>query len=288
MCDKTKSILEFSPSVYYCKPCLSSYRKEKRKGVKSKTQLQYEKEAKTGLRVCRKCNSEKELNSNNFIKNGFSKVDNRQLYAMTCKKCESERAKKWREKNAEYKREADRKGREENKEYKAKIDKKYREANEEKINKRRAIYREKNRDEINSRNRIFNKKYREENKDNPLFILQGRLRARLYLALNERGYKKKSKTQQTIGCDWETLKTHLESQFVDGMSWENIGDWHVDHIIPLSAAANENELYCLSHYENLQPLWEFDNLSKHDDYTPEDKSKYLEWYYSEFPDKKPT
>lgn len=278
MCDKTKPILEFSPSVYYCKPCMASYARKKRSAIKSKTQLQYEKEVRTGLRVCKKCSTEKKLNTNNFRKNGFSKVDNRQLYEMTCNECQSERAKKWRKENAEYKRETDRKWRVENKEYKAKRDKEYREANEERINKRRAAYRDKNKDQINSRNRIFSKKYREENKDNPLFILQNRLRARLGIALKERGYKKASKTQQTIGCDWNTLKIHLESQFLEGMTWENIGEWHVDHIIPLSAAANEKELYCLSHFKNLQPLWEFDNLSKHDNYNPENKRKYLEWY----------
>ena len=277
-CDKTKSILEFSPSVYYCKPCMASYAKEKRSCKKSIRQLQYEKEAKTGIRVCKKCNTEKKLNITNYIKNGFSKVDNRQLYVMTCKECESQRAKKWRKENTDYKIEADRKWREENKEHKAKRDKKYRESNIERINKRRAAYRDENREAINSRNRQFNKSYREENKDNPLFILKGRLRARLGQALKNRGYKKTSKTQQAIGCDWETLKNHIESHFINGMSWDNTDKWHIDHIIPLAAADNEKELYYLSHYKNLEPLWEFDNLSKHDEYDPKDKEEYLEWY----------
>ena len=45
-------------------------------------------------------------NITNYIKNGFSKVDNRQLYVMTCKECESQRAKKWRKENTDYKIEA--------------------------------------------------------------------------------------------------------------------------------------------------------------------------------------
>ena len=47
------------------------------------------------------------------------------------------------------------------------------------------------------------------------------------------------------------------------MSWELMGQHiHIDHIIPLSSAKNENELYELCRYTNLQPLWAFDNLSK--------------------------
>jgi hypothetical protein len=60
------------------------------------------------------------------------------------------------------------------------------------------------------------------------------------------------------------LKKYIESKFKEGMSWDNYGvyGWHLDHIIPLSSAKNEEELKSLCHYTNLQPLWAFDNLSK--------------------------
>jgi hypothetical protein len=53
-----------------------------------------------------------------------------------------------------------------------------------------------------------------------------------------------------------------EEKFTEGMSWDNKNEWHIDHIIPLSSAQTEEELYKLCHYTNLQPLWAEDNLRK--------------------------
>jgi hypothetical protein len=58
------------------------------------------------------------------------------------------------------------------------------------------------------------------------------------------------------------LKIYLEEKFIDGMSWENQGKWHIDHILPLSSATNEDELYKLCHFTNLQPMWATDNIRK--------------------------
>jgi hypothetical protein len=50
------------------------------------------------------------------------------------------------------------------------------------------------------------------------------------------------------------------------MNWDNWSQsgWHIDHIIPLASAKSEDELYKLSHYTNLQPLWWFENIAKSD------------------------
>ncbi|MCK9542837.1 MAG: hypothetical protein M0R03_12490 [Novosphingobium sp.] len=58
------------------------------------------------------------------------------------------------------------------------------------------------------------------------------LRTRLNLALN--GNFKKGKTLDLLGCSINKLKYHLESQFKEGMTWDNhsLHGWHIDHIKP--------------------------------------------------------
>jgi hypothetical protein len=77
---------------------------------------------------------------------------------------------------------------------------------------------------------------------------------------------KKIKTNDILGCDWETLKNHIESQFTEGMTWDNHGQygWHIDHHTPLATAETEQDVYRLNHYTNLKPLWWYENLSKGD------------------------
>lgn len=93
------------------------------------------------------------------------------------------------------------------------------------------------------------------------------LRNRTRLALNN-FRKNKTNTYKSnhlldfLGCCPEELKKHLEKQFLKGMSWENYGDWHIDHIKPISKGNTEEEIYILNHYTNLQPLWAVDNLKK--------------------------
>jgi hypothetical protein len=69
-----------------------------------------------------------------------------------------------------------------------------------------------------------------------------------------------------LGCTIAELKTHLESKFLPGMTWDNWSKtgWHIDHIEPLSNfdLTNRDEFLKACHYTNLQPLWAEDNLSK--------------------------
>ena len=90
------------------------------------------------------------------------------------------------------------------------------------------------------------------------------MRDRLNQYFKYNTFNKNNTTFDIIGCSPQFLKEYLEKQFVIGMSWENhsLYGWHIDHIIPLSSAKTEDELYTLCHYTNLQPLWAKDNLEK--------------------------
>jgi len=108
-------------------------------------------------------------------------------------------------------------------------------------------------------------KYRRKRlKDDYIFRLQEGLRVRLRNALNSKQWKKNTHFSEYIGCSLNELITHLETQFKPGMTWKNRGlhGWHIDHIIPLSSAKTEEELYKLCHYTNLQPLWAKENFDK--------------------------
>jgi len=98
------------------------------------------------------------------------------------------------------------------------------------------------------------------------FRLSKNLRKRLNAALKAKSWNKRNTLHTYLGCTLDELKDHLTKQFTDNMSWDNYGlfGWHIDHIIPLSSANNEEELYKLCHYTNLQPLWREDNLKKSD------------------------
>ena len=102
-------------------------------------------------------------------------------------------------------------------------------------------------------------------KSNPQCRIAENCRSRIRNLLNE--ISKSRSTLELVGLDsWDELVQHLESQFVDGMTWDNYGQWHMDHIRPCASFDLTDEtqrLECFN-YKNLQPLWAFDNLSKGD------------------------
>ena len=109
---------------------------------------------------------------------------------------------------------------------------------------------------------IKNRRNRENfrRKTEPLFKLKNNYRNRLYDYY--RGTNRSKRSEEIIGLSWIEFKLYIETKFLEGMSWDNYGEWHIDHIIPLCSASNDNDLEKLFHYSNCQPLWKKDNISK--------------------------
>jgi hypothetical protein len=196
-------------------------------------------------KVCTKCNIEKELkyfNKMSKVKCGVRSY---------CRECQSIESKKYRIDNKEKIKEYNTKWNKENQEYYKKYFEEYNKLNYEKEKERKLKW---SRD-----NKEYSNNYQKQRKKEDILF---RLKTNIRTSVN-RYLKYKSKhTFEIVGCSPQFLKEHLESQFIDGMTWENRSEWHIDHIIPLSSAKTEDEVYMLCHYKNLQPLWAEDNLKK--------------------------
>jgi len=102
---------------------------------------------------------------------------------------------------------------------------------------------------------------------NPLIKIAAMTRLVVWNSLTRKNCKKLKRTTEILGCSIEFFKSHIERQFTNGMSWENRKDWHIDHVIPLSSAATEEEVISLNHFTNLRPMFAKDNLVKGDKVT---------------------
>lgn len=93
-------------------------------------------------------------------------------------------------------------------------------------------------------------------------LLRHNLRTRLRMAVANNA--KCGSAVRDLGCSIAELKVWLESQFHPGMTWENYGEWHIDHRLPLASfdLTRREEVLIACNWQNLQPLWALDNLSK--------------------------
>lgn len=109
-----------------------------------------------------------------------------------------------------------------------------------------------------------NKYKTERKKKDPLFRLRINISDYMRKIIKSKGGIKSQKMEKILGIDFKSYTKYLENLFQEGMSWDNwtSSGWHIDHIIPLCSANNEQELLVLLHYSNTRPLWAKDNLSK--------------------------
>jgi hypothetical protein len=114
-----------------------------------------------------------------------------------------------------------------------------------------------------ARLKAYTKEYETKRRaKDPLFRLIKSMRSRMCGIL---GGKKDVGALALLGCSAQQLRSYLQAQFAQGMSWNNFGTyWHADHVIPLAwfDLSDTNQQRWAFHYTNLQPLTKQDNLRK--------------------------
>ena len=169
----------------------------------------------------------------------------------------------------EYKKEYDKENKEQKKEY----NKEYYQENKEQIaeynkeNKEQTLeyqkeYRKENKEQIKEQKKEYQK---ERARTDAVFKLKGNIRTLIRHSFINKGYSKKSKTCEILGCSFEFFKNHLEDSAIRNYGFYDPDFiYHIDHIIPLATAKTEEEVIKINHYSNLQYLTPEDNLKKSD------------------------
>lgn len=164
-----------------------------------------------------------------------------------------------------------------NPEYKSEYNRRYRALNIEDLKERDRVYREANIEARRANSRRWHRanagtdtyrKYRREYMSDRMKNPRHRLDATMAVRIGEslRGMKAGRSWESLVGYTVDDLMAHLESLFLDGMSWENRSEWHIDHIIPKSwfdyDSPDCDEFRACWALSNLQPLWAVENMSK--------------------------
>lgn len=200
-------------------------------------------------KICFKCKIEKDFSNYHFHKK------NKDGLSHICKPCSTQSNKEWREKNKEkwikgYQQYSSQDHiKLKNKEYMKTYSLEWKQNNPE----------------------YHNEWFKKQRENNPLKKLIHHFRTNINTHLKKYNGSKNNSTLNIIGLEtWNEFRNYIESQFTEGMVWENYGQgknnetWHIDHITPISSATSIEEIYKLNHYTNLRPMWCSDNIKKRD------------------------
>jgi len=218
-------------------------------------------------KCCRECGLEKPL-CDFYVRDKLKNI-----YRNSCKLCDNNRIKNYRNQNIEKFKEYGKIYRSENIEKIQKYSKKL-------ITENPDYFKQYNKEWYKNNKNKKSEYVKERKKIDIVFRLKLDFRTSIGAAFRKNGYSKKSKSYEILGCSFEELKQHIESLWSlpdnlneNGkiwMTWENKGNpkdgilepnksWDIDHIIPTHIAKTEEELLKLNHYLNLQPLCSYIN-----------------------------
>lgn len=199
------------------------------------------------MKICSTCKIEKELNKFALNKRGKYGVHSR------CKICTKEYTRKNYVNNIEK--------RKEDREFRKDKMKQYYIENKERLKEYYKQYKEQNKDYYKEyyKNYVYNRR-----KKDSLFKFKSNTRSLIRTTFKRcvNPLTKNKNTESILGCTIEDFRLYIESKFTDGMTLDNYGKWHLDHIKPIALATTKEEVIELNHYTNFQPLWAIDNLIK--------------------------
>lgn len=196
-------------------------------------------------KVCKTCNEAKNLND--FNKHSGMKDG----HLNTCKLCRKVYMKKYVNENSEILKEKSKTYYKLNSEKRKEYNKKNAERNKELRHKRKS-----------HRNKLRREKY----KNDINYRLETICRKLIYRCF----ISKSDRTYNLLGYTTEQLKKRIEFNFKDGMSWNNYGEWHIDHIKPVCAFDKDISPNIINALCNLRPLWASDNMSRNNKNWKED------------------
>jgi hypothetical protein len=154
----------------------------------------------------------------------------------------------------------------------------WRDANREHDRKTRRLWKEANREHVRQYKRRYEGRIRKSYRAKLVSTIRSRVATAIHAAKKQGRKISERGAMRYVGCSVEHLIAHLESLFVDGMSWANFGrgGWHIDHVFPIARAdlADPVELRAVFHWKNCRPLWESENYAKWSKVTPRAKALF--------------
>ena len=219
--------------------------------------------------ICYRCHTERPADA--FCKN-----------KNLCKECKRTESRIYRERYPERYREASRKGtakwrannpekanawQKNNPEKRRIIEKRFRQKHTESVRETGRRWRDENPEKVREYGLRSSRKFHRTHKDDPKYRLRVSMKRDMARSLKAAGGSKAGrKWVDLVPYDFSDLRSHLERNFDNGMTWYNYGEWHIDHKIPISAhnftdPTHEDFQRCWA-LENLQPMWALGNIKK--------------------------
>lgn len=203
-------------------------------------------------------------------KNGH--VAERRTASSHCVGCRAEANARWYASNQDRCLEVGRRWKNANKERRAETNKKWRMDNIDRCKQVGRRYYEENRERALKQG----KRWREENRQHHLYLVnrwrrkqratnpEYRMRESMRDMLKRTVTTKTDRTHKMLGYSAADLKQHIERQFTKGMSWDNHGEWHIDHVVSIAQLIREGETdpAVINSLANLRPMWAKDNMAK--------------------------